>query len=313
MRYSPAGRDPVRDGLHANGSSGPAESRRRWRRGTRHARHLACPGCRRLALPHRERRRGGARAGRRCRRAPRGTAGRAPQPGAGARRDPALLTPDRRGRRRSRPCPLALAGLARVLRGETDGAAVRHDLPRQLFHRLAGQAAIQRDHDAGCARHRDLGIHRTAHRRDLRRQARQDQDHPARRGPLCLRPGARRPGEDRRAPRRLARAGRAADRHAAGAVDRMEGASCAARSTSAGRGGRLLPLRRHRRCEARRLPRPRREADRGAGDDPHRPAHGRMRGHAGGLSAGRRRGLALAPPRRHSAVCPPRQRPWGAG
>ena len=233
-------------------------------RGAGHARHLARAGCRRLALPHRDRRGGGPGTGRRCRRAACGIAGRPPQPSAGSGCDPAPCTPDFRGGRGPRPCPLALACLARLSRGEACGAALRHHLPRRLFRRLAGQATLQRDHDAGRTGHRDLGVHRPSHRRDLRHRAGQDQDHPARRGPLGVRPRACRPREDRRAPRCVARAGGAARPHAAGARDHVEGSSRAARCAGDGRGGRLLPLRRHRRCGARWLSRPHRATDRGA-------------------------------------------------
>ena len=269
-RYSPAAL--VQNSLYAHGSSGPAAPRGRWRCRTRNARHLAC-ACRcRLALHHRERGRDGS--GRCCRspRPSRGAAGGEPQSLGGAECDPAPGKPDRRGGGRSRPRPLALAGLARLLRGAADGTALRHHLPRFLLHGLAGKTALQRDHDAGRPGHRSLGVHRPTHRRNLCRRARQNQNHPARRGPIRLRSGARGGRAHRRFARCVAGAGGATCIDASGTAHRTEGPSCPSRRPGPGRDRRLLRSGRRLRPEARGLSRPHRAADRGAGGGPHRPA-----------------------------------------
>ena len=155
-----------------------------------------------------------------------------------------------------------------------------------LLHGLAGKAALQRDHDAGRPRHRGLGFHRPAHNRDLRRRARQDQEHPARRGPRLLRPRARGHRAHRRAACRVAGAGRPAGGDAAGAAHGAEGASRPPRRADAGRGGRLLRSGRPLGSGARGLSRPHRAADRGTGHGAHRPARRPVPRHVSGLHAG---------------------------
>ncbi len=180
------------DGPRAHGAgdpAGPAGARR----GRRRARH-------RRPRPLHERR-GLARGGRLGRRRRRGRArGRrreehqaaAPlqEPVHHPRQHPSPAARDPRAPRAAGACPLARAGVERLLRREALQGAVRHHLPRRLRRRQRPlQAPLQRDHGARRAGDRDLGLRRRAHSRALPGAARAAAHHPAGRRRRAVRSG----------------------------------------------------------------------------------------------------------------------------
>jgi hypothetical protein len=201
-----------------------------------------------------------------------------------------------RGGGRHRPRPLARPGLVGLAGRAAHRNALRDHLARRLWRARAVQAALQFGHGQGAPGDRDLAVHRRAGAGALRRAGLRDRDHPPRRRSRAVHRGERRRRARHRAGAGLGR-GRGSPPHRAAAGPaglELEGAGRVRRRRRAAEGaarGRF-----HRADRRRRWRRRRRAAGRGgagAGCARRGAGRARLRGHAGGLQALRRRGLGV--------------------